>query len=119
MSLEIYLDDCAYAKVLVSLLRTAGHRVSTPVDANTLGRGDEEHLDYAAQHSLVLLTRDADDFRVLHEANQDHAGILAIYQDNDPSRDMNYAEIVKAIANLENTGIPIRGAYHVLNAWRF
>jgi hypothetical protein len=32
---------------------------------------------------------------------------------------MSYAEIVKAIANLENARIPLAGEFHVLNAWRY
>ena len=30
-----------------------------------------------------------------------HSGIFAVYQDNDPSRDMSNADIVRAIRNLE------------------
>jgi hypothetical protein len=119
LSLSVYLDDCAYAKELVALLRTAGHQVTTPADAGTTGTSDDIHLRYAAANSLVLLTKNPKDFAVLHAADSRHGGILAIYQDNDPDRDMNYAEIVKAIANLENAGIALARSFHVLNAWRY
>jgi hypothetical protein len=119
LSLRIYLDDCAYAKQLVGLLQKAGHDVLTPVDADTAGMADDVHLRFAAQEGRVLLTKNPDDFAQLHAGDSQHAGILAIYQDNDPSRDMSYGEIVRAIANLESAGVPIAGSFHVLNAWRY
>ena len=77
MSLNIYLDDCAYAKALVQLLRAAGHRVVTPIEAGISGKADAEHLQFAASQGLVLLTKNPDDFAQLHEASSEHAGILA------------------------------------------
>ena len=41
------------------------------------------------------------DFKALHDMNSRHAGILAVYQDNDPSRDMSNTDIVRAIRNIE------------------
>jgi len=59
----------------------------------------------------------------LHEADQEHFGILAVYQDNDVGRDMSAAEIVKAIKNLEEAaqigGDPIERKFHRLNDWRY
>jgi predicted nuclease of predicted toxin-antitoxin system len=119
LSLQLDLDDCAYAKQLATLLRAAGHRVVTPADAGTSGMADDVHLQYAAQHGLILVTRDCDDFAVLHPTSSAHAGIVAIYQDNDPDRDMTYGEIVRALANMENAGLVFAGEFHVLNAWRY
>jgi Domain of unknown function (DUF5615) len=119
LSLNIYLDDCAFAKTLVQLLRSAGHRVVTPIEAGTLGNADELHLQFAASQGLVLVTKNPDDYARLHETSSDHAGILVIYQDNNPDRDMAYAEIVRAISNLENAGMTIPKSLHVLNAWRY
>jgi hypothetical protein len=119
LSLNIYLDDCAYAKTLVQLLQAAGHRVVTPIQAGTSGKADEEHLLFAASQGLVLLTKNPDDFAQLHNASSEHAGILVIYQDNDPDRDMAYAEIVRAIGNLEWAGITLSKSFQVLNAWRY
>lgn len=119
MSQKLYLDDCAYDKELVRLLEQAGHHVITPAHAALTGQADAVHLHYAAAHGLVLLTKNPDDFVELHEADADHAGILLIYQDNDPDRDMSNAEIVQAIANLVTAGIPLPGSVQVLNAWRY
>jgi hypothetical protein len=97
----------------------AGHRVVTPADAGTSGLEDTVHFHYAADHSLVVLTRDADDFAALHATEPHHSGILVVYQDNDPTRDMSYADIVRSIHNLEQAGLPVAGEFHVLNAWRY
>ena len=47
----------------------------------------------------VLLTRNCDDFQQLHQANPEHSGILAVYQDSEASKNMSYQAIVKAIDN--------------------
>ena len=67
----------------------------------------------------MLLTKNPDDFLELHNGNAQHAGILVIYQDNDPDRDMDYGDIVRAITNLETAGIEFPGSFQVLNAWRY
>ena len=74
MSQRIYLDDCAYAKELVRLLVTGGHQVITPRQAGTTGREDEVHIRYAAEHSLILLTKNPGDFFGLHQKDSKHAG---------------------------------------------
>lgn len=125
MSLNLYLDDCTNSDLLANLLRQAGHQVVRPADAgNGLeGEDDDIHLAYAAANALTLVTKNPSDFSSLHDLDPRHAGILAIYQDNDPSRDMSDAEIVKAINNLEvaarNGGDPIQGKFHSLNDWRY
>ncbi len=119
MSQEIYLDDCAYAKDLVTLLEAAGHQVTTPRQAGITGREDEAHFRYAITNGLILLTKNPDDFFELHQNDPHHAGILLVYQDNDPDRDMSHAEIVRAIANLEQASVAFAGSCHVLNAWRY
>ncbi len=119
MSQRIYLDDRAYDRELVRRLEQAGHHVVTPVQAGTTGQPDEIHFRYAAEHDLILLTKNPDDFVELHGKDAKHAGLLLIYQDNDPDRDMNREEIVRAVANLEQSGISLPGSVQVLNAWRY
>jgi hypothetical protein len=53
---------------------------------------------------LILLTKNPDDFVELHQQNPEHAGILLLYQDNNPDRDMSHADVVRAIVNLELAG---------------
>lgn len=83
MPLSIYLDDCADDDLLVAFLQQAGHNVTTPRVAGTSGASDTNHLEYAAQHGHVLLTKNPDDFRNEHARWQaqgrTHSGILLVY----------------------------------------
>jgi len=87
------------------------------------GEDDQVHFGFAAAHGLAIITKNPADFKALHDLDQRHSGILALYQDNDPSRDMSNADIVRAIRNLEEAaqqgGAPIRGEFHTLNDWRY
>jgi hypothetical protein len=42
-----------------------------------------------------------------------------VYQDNDPTKDMSYHQIVQAIANLESTGVTIAREFWSLNRYRW
>jgi hypothetical protein len=125
VALNLYLDDCSNSDLLADLLRQAEHRVVRPTHANVGldGEDDDVHFAYAIANGLTIITKNPPDFLELHEANPHHFGILAVYQDNDPNRDMSDAEIVKAIANLEiasqSGGDPIHDHFHVLNNWRY
>ncbi|MBM4254994.1 MAG: hypothetical protein FJ147_03760 [Deltaproteobacteria bacterium] len=119
MSLKIYLDDCAYDKALVRVLRQAGWDVVTPFDAGVAGHSDEVHLQYAMSQGLVLVTKNPRDFEELHGQYPQHPGILAIYQDNDPTKDMSVGDIVQAIRNVIAAGVLIAGQFISLNAWRY
>lgn len=123
MPLSLYLDDCADSTTLHGLLQAAGHTVVRPRDAGTTGLPDADHLDYARRHGLVVVTRNPLDFELLHQADPNHPGIFAIYQDNDPTRDMTFRQIVDPGDRIEEAydtaGLPIAGAFHALNHWRF
>ena len=117
MALSLYLDDCANSDLLANLLRQAGHRVVRPTDdgVGLGGEDDDIHLDFAAANGLTLITKNPADFKALHDLDPRHSGILAVYQDNDPSGAMGNAEIVRAIRNLEQAvqqaGFPIQGKF--------
>ena len=121
MSLKIYLDDCAYSRRLRQLLREAGHDVQVPADVDPplTGADDASHFAYAQSTGRAILTRNPRDFKTLHDQDASHAGVLAIYQDNDLSRDMRDADVVQAIANLEQTAPQIAGGFWILNAYRW
>jgi predicted nuclease of predicted toxin-antitoxin system len=120
--MRIYLDDCSDSDRLAQSLSAAGHSVQTPRSAGTIGRQDREHLLYAAQQGLTLVTRNPKDFRNLHKDWQArglaHSGILLIYQDNIKGKDTEPVEVVQAIGNLLASGIPIANEIHSLNQWR-
>jgi Domain of unknown function (DUF5615) len=125
MSLRLYLDDCSNSNLLADLLKKAGHEVVRPTDERIglEGEDDAVHFRFAAARSLAIVTKNPADFRYLHDSDPRHSGILGIYQDNDPTRDMSNADIVNAIHNLEDaaqkTGLTIEGHFHALNDWRY
>lgn len=125
MALNLYLDDCSNSNLLADLLRQNGHRVVRPTDdgVGLQGEDDRVHFGFAAKNRLTIITHNPADFKTLHDLDQRHFGVLAVYQDNDPERDMTHAEIARAIANLEKAaregGHPIHGEFHALNNWRY
>jgi hypothetical protein len=86
------------------------------------GAEDVAHLRYAAAHQCAVVTANARDFLTLHqtwqEAGWQHAGILALYRENNPRRDMTYAQIARAISRLARAGLPLQNTFHNLNMWR-
>jgi len=121
LSLRLYLDDCAFSYELRRLLLEAGHDVEVPADVRPplTGADDAVHLAHAQHAQRAILTFNPRDFKELHDQNPDHAGILVVYQDNDPIRDMSYRQIVQAIVNLESLGVNIAGRFWSLNAFRW
>ncbi|MCZ6794289.1 MAG: DUF5615 family PIN-like protein [Planctomycetota bacterium] len=103
--MNLYLDDDTVDRRLVAMFGNARHSVVVPAGVDLSGAPDERHFICAIQQSLVLLTRNHDDFLDLHEvvraAYGSHAGILIIRSDNDPTRDMTLRQIVTAITKLE------------------
>jgi hypothetical protein len=57
----------------------------------------------------ALLTRNCNDFLKLHQLNSNHFGILAVYQDSDPLKNMSYQGIVQAIGNLKAVEMDLTG----------
>ena len=119
MSLRLLVDEDTLAKVLVGQLRQAGHEVLTVHEAGLTGEPDERVLEHARRENRLLLTRNCEEFRARHAAHPEPPGIGAIYQDHDPSKNMSYAAIVRALANLEASGLELAGQFVVLNAWNY
>ncbi|HLV81442.1 MAG TPA: DUF5615 family PIN-like protein [Chthonomonadaceae bacterium] len=119
MSLRLLVDEDTQARRLVDLLRSAGHDVLTVQQAGLNGEPDVRVLEYARQEVRILLTQNCDDFRALHRAHPEHPGILAIFNDRDPTKNMTFVSIVKAIANLEASGWEFSGQLVAVNAWNY
>ena len=119
MSLNLLLDEDSQAKHLVNLLRGVGHDVITVNDAGLGGLPDNVVFEYARQHKRVIITRNCDDFLELHQVNQIHAGILAVYQNSDVLKNMSYQSISKAIANLKLSGYNLENQFIILNQWNW
>lgn len=116
--MKLLLDEDSEARLLVCRLQAAGHDVATVGALEHRGRPDDAILLLARQTQRVLLTRNCADFKRLHDADDRHPGILAVYQERDPSKDMTYEAIVSAIETLIRTGVPIAGMFVCLNLWR-
>jgi hypothetical protein len=120
--MNLYLDDDCAKAALVARLRAAGHVITIPADVALIGAADQRHMLHAVENDLALVTRNHDDFEILHKLVQatlgQHTGVIAIRYDNDPTRDMKDAEIVRAVRNLEQSGVPIANEFHILNHWR-
>lgn len=119
MSLKLLLDEDSQAKHLLNLLRQANHDVVTVNEVGLTGKSDSVVLDYARQEGRVLLSRNCDDFQNLHNTNPNHPGILVIYQNSDPSKNMNYRTVVRCIANLETSGCSLANQFIALNGWNY
>lgn len=126
MPLSVYLDDCGKSNLLAEFLQGAGQTMVRPTDPDVTleGADDAVHFAYAVRNSVTIITKNPADFLALQrDADPHHPGSLGVYQDNDVSRDMSDAEIVRAIANIEaavqSGGDPVLGHFHVLNDWRY
>ena len=120
--MRLYLDDDMDANVLISCLQQEGHAVMSPRAVAMRGAEDVSHLQYAAAQQCAVLTANVRDFLTLHQTWQEegrsHAGILALYRENNPRRDMTYMQIARAVSRLERAGLPLQNAFHNLNMWR-
>ena len=120
--MNVYLDDDLDSNALIGLLRKLGHRVVSPRATATRGASDGQHLRFAADNGLVLLTANAGDFIELHDewaaSGREHSGIAIVYRENNPARDMTFREVALAVTNLDRSCIALANDYHNLNFWR-
>jgi predicted nuclease of predicted toxin-antitoxin system len=120
--MRLYLDDDTASTLLANLLRKAAHDVQVPSDVGMAGGRDPVHLTHAIQDDRVCITKNHDDFWILHnlikQAQGHHPGIFVVRQDNDPRRDLTAKGIISAIRKLEAASVPIQDEFVVLNHWR-
>lgn len=120
--MKLYLDDDSASPLLAKLLRQGGHDVQVPGDVGLAGAPDAVHLTRAIRDGRSCLTKDYDDFLILHalivQSQGNHPGILVVRQENNPAHDLTPKGIVAAIRKLETAGVPIENEYVVLNHWR-
>lgn len=78
--IQIYIDEDAVRKGLVSALRSRGVTVLTALEAGLTGKPDEEQLAYATARECVLYSYNASDFNRPHSewtnASREHSGII-------------------------------------------
>jgi hypothetical protein len=95
--LRLCLDENRRSKELRSRLLAGGHEVVAP----DLGSTDPEVWAFAQRQRAAVLTGNAVDFVRLARNSEHHAGLLLVYRDNDPRRDMSSADIAAAVGNVD------------------
>ena len=100
------------------MLVDAGYEVQIPAGAGLTGYDDLDHFRYAQGHGFTIV-KDADDFECLHQEHPHHHGVLAVCEEAERSKNMSYADIVRAIENIVQAGVPLEGQFYVLNHWRW
>jgi predicted nuclease of predicted toxin-antitoxin system len=107
------VDEDSQARAQLNLLRADGHDVVAIGELAKNGTPDPEVFDLAQSLERVLLTHNAEDFHALHRKRPGHQGIIAIYRDADPRKNMTHAQIAAAIRRLETLPVTIAGDFHV------
>ncbi|MCB9147666.1 MAG: DUF5615 family PIN-like protein [Caldilineaceae bacterium] len=78
--MKLYLDEDSQRNSLIRALRARGIDVTTAMEADLLGRLDEENLDYASAQGRVLFSFNRGDFDKLHRiyltTELHHCGIV-------------------------------------------
>ncbi len=114
--MRLYLDEDITSKELTSRLATAGHDVLSPLR----GEPDSRCWRHAQEQGATVVTMNVVDFARLTEATEGHAGLLLVYRENDPTRDMSAASVVDAVgrvADMYRDGL--KGVIAVLNQFRW
>ena len=94
--MRLYVDEDIASAELLARLANAGHEVLAPLR----GDADARCWRYAQEQAAAVITKNAVDFVVLAEANSTHYGLLLVYRQNDPTRDMNMAAIADAVGRV-------------------
>jgi len=96
---------------IVRALRRIGHDVLTSYEAGRANQSlpDEDVLAYACQENRILLTLNRKDFIKLHQANSDHAGIVAI------TFDLDFSGVAKRIDESVQQNDPMVGKFVRVN----
>lgn len=111
--MRILVDEDSQARAQLYNLRTDGHDVVAVGELGRNGTPDREVFELAQSLERVLLTHNPEDFHELHRERPGHRGIIAVYRDADPRKNMNHAHIAAAIRRLETSGVTIAGDFHV------
>ena len=98
-SVRLYLDEDLSSKELVARLAAAGHEL-----VPTLRGEPDTHVWANAQAmQAAVVTQNARDFESPALAGPGHHGLLLVYRENDPSRDMTPARLADAIDRVART----------------
>ena len=96
--MHLYADEDTASLQLIARLRAAGHIVTEPLR----GMSDARCWRQAQSESAVVLTMHARDFVAL-AATGPHHGLLLVYRENDPTREMTAKDAAAAVDRVAET----------------
>ncbi|HEV8468839.1 MAG TPA: DUF5615 family PIN-like protein [Candidatus Limnocylindria bacterium] len=113
--MRLLVDENLDSADLIGRLRRAGHFVETL----SKGTPDADIWQFAQQHRLAIITADVPDFQALSIDPKRHHGLLVVYCERSPLRQMRAADIAAAIEYVRDVhGDDLAGKLVVLNEWR-
>jgi predicted nuclease of predicted toxin-antitoxin system len=115
--MRILADEDSQEKRVVQALRDLGNDVLTVNEAGLSGAPDHVILSTAKRESRVVLTKNCEDFRELHEVDPRHFGILAHYYAGN--RHLSFGEISRAIRNIDQVYGSIEGEFIAINSFTY
>jgi predicted nuclease of predicted toxin-antitoxin system len=123
LALKLLVDECILDKLLDAKLRAAGHDVMTVADFALIRKSDYVVFAAAIASDRMVFTTNCADFVELAQArlakSGSHPGVLLVYRYNVPAKEMKFDDIVRAIANLESSGVQLANACHKLNDYKY
>jgi hypothetical protein len=112
---RLLIDEGIASDELMARLKKAGHDVER-VEKSLL---DDTVWRHAQDARLTLVTANPDDFVALASATPRHHGLLLVYGERDPLKQMRAADIASAIGHVQDQeGDHLSGRSVVLNEWR-
>jgi predicted nuclease of predicted toxin-antitoxin system len=121
LSLKLLVDEDSQGKILVALLRKAGHDVLTVNTAGLRTASDSTIFNYAIAHKRTVLTHNCLDFTEIAstvlQQGKHHHGLLLVYKDNNTHKDMNASTIARAIRNLLKSRLKLKDLTIALNQY--
>ncbi len=113
--MRLLVDEDTASDELMARLRKAGHHV----EKSAKGVLDPTVWAYAQREERIVVTGNPDDFIPRADSAPDHHGLLVVYGERDPIKQMQPVDIATAIENVRGVfGETLRGARLTLNEWR-
>lgn len=79
---KLYADE-QFPRPVVRFLRELGHEVLTVQESGNAGFTDPRVLEFATANNLIVLTQNRRDFKLLHQIDSNHQGIILCTEDRD------------------------------------
>jgi hypothetical protein len=117
VSVRLYFDEDSSRHALARELRSRGADITTAPEAGTLGKTDEEQLEWSSSEGRALYSFNRGDFYALHtawlKARRSHSGIILSRQDLSVGEQMR--RLPWLIASL--TAEEMHNRIEFLSAW--